>query len=230
MGVEFDLREKVYLDTNLLLDYATVEDGGAFSPLEKTLKSRNCERYISFLSEFEMLSVLRRKRFKLILWDRVKTILIDPETGRIDISEPLVQWVLNVMKQYTHILYNVVKNRLKPPDEEKIGEEIPSAQDKIKEKIPERIDLYHYAIALHRNLDSLASKDRQFCNKPTETGIKETLERVPALKLPDYPDLKCISEKEPEPKRESLKPEELEELDKIERELGIHIDRRGIKL
>lgn len=212
MEVEFALREKVYLDTNLLLDYATVEEGGAFSPLERVLRSRNCERCISFLSEFEMLSVLRRKRFKRILWERVKTILSGLETKNIEISSPLTETVFNVIKRYTRILYNVVKNRLEPP------------ASGIGEKVPERMDLYHYAIALHQGLDSVVSKDRQFCNKPTQNGIIETLRDVPTLKSVKCPRLKCVSfgpsEEEPRPT-----PISEDEARRIERELGLDVKR-----
>jgi len=201
--------EAVYVDTNILIDYVTCPDQGAYAVLQRCLKGQNCESYVSSLAEFEMLSVLRRKRLGIENWEKVKTILTSGQNKRIDLSTSVVQGVRDVLSRYARILYNVVKNRLG------------SNQTGIREEVPERMDLYHYAIALEKGIDSLASKDKQFCNEPTEMGIIETLRSVPRLRKAKYPRLKHVSEKNEQQNVAERHPSRLE---KLKQELEVKED------
>jgi len=202
-------KEEVYIDTNILIDYVTCSDQGAYAVLQRYLRGQNCKSYVSTLAEFEMLSVLRRKRLGIENWEKVRTILTSGQNKRIDLSTSVVLSVRDVLSRYAHILYNVVKNRLS------------SNQTGIREEVPERMDLYHYAIALEKGIDSLASKDKQFCNEPTEMGIIETLKSVPRLKNAKYPRLKRVSEKNEQQKFAARHPSRLE---KLKQELEVKED------
>jgi len=226
LGAEFDFKEKVYIDTSLLVDYATLQDGGAFTILEKALRNQNCESYTSSLSDFEMLSVLRRKYPKEEVFQKATTILKRIAINPIEISEPDIQRVREVIREYARILYKVIENRIN------LRKTDPEKMEGVREEAPEKMDLYHYATALHRGLDSLASKDKQFCNEPTEDGIIDALRGKPSLKNAKYPRLKYVSEEGQKPSkstknRKQLKPEEIEQLEK---ELGLEVDKRLIHI